>query len=735
MVTKLSPDVLSHVISFFSHNPHLISYFDSLLLLSPFLLPGSLTNMEMTSKWNETKRKNYFATASAIQSQLSWHTLNDPSADEMDDNKTHALKCNAPFGYCGWLGWCCFLTCHDIHSLNTHFHSAFLSQRGIQLLIQTGFIDLTVSPSLSTSTPSSGNTTCIAGGQGNTSQRTSTTSSSSSASANGSTSSASSSGQRTSSGVSTSSSTLSTTIANTTLASPPDVTHQELLASSVAHFLASRKGLSKQKIGEYLGNLQNPFNQLVLDFFVQEVDLSNLTIDEALRKYQTMFRFPGETQQIERLVEKFAARYVDCNPVLPRVRKQIPQLSSDSVGGDGEVVTFTCGGSNILSTSSTTSSTSSSSASSCMSSDCTSQGGSHLTKDEVFILSFAIIMLNTDLHVPHNKTRMTCAQWIKNLKGVFPGGDLSDSFLTDIYERIKCHELKTGLDHVLQVVMLQQQLLPGNTTATSQLPNLPIPDRRLVCFCRLYEVPDVNRKDRPGQHQREIFLFNDLLLVTKIVYNKNNRKSNNNSNNAYNISSQTTINNNHSHNGSSAIGSSNVNNENKQNVLSMSKQFYSYRGSYPLLGLVVKMFETTYYPYGMKIIRRLDDKVILTFNARNCHDRNRFVLDLKESIEEMHLTEASINFFKNNHWKSLPIVSSSVNLSHSSSSPLMNSWERKDAVPFWSSHSRHNIVNEEGKLSPKVYTQYMYITRRKTKSPIPFHTFVIRVFLYIFFLT
>lgn len=254
-----------------------------------------------------------------------------------------------------------------------------------------------------------------------------------------------------------------------------------------------------------------------------------------------------------------------------------------------------------------------------------------------------------------------------------------------------------------QVVMLQQQLLPGNTTATSQLPNLPIPDRRLVCFCRLYEVPDVNRKDRPGQHQREIFLFNDLLLVTKIVYNKNNRKSNNNnSNNSYNISSQTTINNNNSHNGSSAIASSNgVNNENKQNVLSMSNQFYSYRGSYPLLGLVVKIFETTYYPYGIKIIRRLDDKVILTFNARNSHDRNRFVLDLKESIEEMHLTEASINFLKNNNWKSLPIVpssiTSSVNLSHSSSSPLMNSWERKDAVPFWSSHSRHSIVNEEGK--------------------------------------
>lgn len=33
----------------------------------------------------------------------------------------------------------------------------------------------------------------------------------------------------------------------------------------VARFLISRKGLSKQMIGEYLGNLQNPFNMEVLE--------------------------------------------------------------------------------------------------------------------------------------------------------------------------------------------------------------------------------------------------------------------------------------------------------------------------------------------------------------------------------------------------------------------------------------------------------------------------------------
>ena len=38
----------------------------------------------------------------------------------------------------------------------------------------------------------------------------------------------------------------------------------EYSASSIARFLISRKGLSKLKIGEYLGNLQQRFNMDVL---------------------------------------------------------------------------------------------------------------------------------------------------------------------------------------------------------------------------------------------------------------------------------------------------------------------------------------------------------------------------------------------------------------------------------------------------------------------------------------
>lgn len=47
---------------------------------------------------------------------------------------------------------------------------------------------------------------------------------------------------------------------------------------------------------------------------------------------------------------------------------------------------------------------------------------------------------------------------------------------------------------------------------------LSLPHRRLVCYCRLFEVPDPNKLQKLGLHQREIFLFNDLLVV-KVLLN------------------------------------------------------------------------------------------------------------------------------------------------------------------------------------------------------------------------
>ena len=68
----------------------------------------------------------------------------------------------------------------------------------------------------------------------------------------------------------------------------------ERQAQSVARFLLTRKGVSKAVVGDYLSN-NDQFSQKVLKYFSRELDFSSLPVDQALRKFQTYFRFPGET--------------------------------------------------------------------------------------------------------------------------------------------------------------------------------------------------------------------------------------------------------------------------------------------------------------------------------------------------------------------------------------------------------------------------------------------------------
>ena len=49
--------------------------------------------------------------------------------------------------------------------------------------------------------------------------------------------------------------------------------------AAVARFLVTRKGLSKQMIGEYLGSINSPFNMAVLTCFAQEMDFTGMHID------------------------------------------------------------------------------------------------------------------------------------------------------------------------------------------------------------------------------------------------------------------------------------------------------------------------------------------------------------------------------------------------------------------------------------------------------------------------
>lgn len=196
-------------------------------------------------------------------------------------------------------------------------------------------------------------------------------------------------------------------------------------------------------------------------------------------------------------------------------------------------------------------------------------------------------MLNTDLHTPNLKQdrKMKVEDFIKNLRGIDDCHDIDKEILNGIYDRVKTNEFKPGSDHVTQVMKVQ-------ATIVGKKPNLALPHRRLVCYCRLYEITDITKKERPGVHQREVFLFNDVLVVTKIFSKKK------------------------------------------------SSVTYTFRNSYSLCGMVVLLLDIPNYQFCIQLSQKVDGKVLVTFNARNEHDRCKFAEDLKEAISEMDEMES-----------------------------------------------------------------------------------------------
>ncbi|CRK90340.1 CLUMA_CG004014, isoform A [Clunio marinus] len=156
-------------------------------------------------------------------------------------------------------------------------------------------------------------------------------------------------------------------------------------AQDVAHFLYKGEGLNKTAIGDFLGE-KNSFNEQVLKAFVELHDFTNLILVQALRQFLWSFRLPGEAQKIDRMMECFAQRYCQLNP---------------------DIFTNT---------------------------------------DTCYVLSFAIIMLNTSLHNPSVKDKPTVEQFISMNRGINNGGDLSRELLESLYESIRTEPFKIPQD-------------------------------------------------------------------------------------------------------------------------------------------------------------------------------------------------------------------------------------------------------------------------------------------------
>ncbi|KAF9978303.1 GDP/GTP exchange factor for ARF [Actinomortierella ambigua] len=155
-------------------------------------------------------------------------------------------------------------------------------------------------------------------------------------------------------------------------------------ATDVALFLKSSTRISKKLLGEYLSK---PANLEVLKAFIQQFEFHGKRVDEALRELLETFRLPGESQQIERIMELFASTYFATKPKFVA------------------------------------------------------------SQDAAFILGYAIVMLNTDQHNRGVKGRMSLEQFSKNLKGLNNGENFAPEYLLEIFEAIRKREIVLPQEH------------------------------------------------------------------------------------------------------------------------------------------------------------------------------------------------------------------------------------------------------------------------------------------------
>lgn len=83
--------------------------------------------------------------------------------------------------------------------------------------------------------------------------------------------------------------------------------------AEIAHWLHVDERLDKTAIGDYLGE-NDDFSKEVMYAYIDEMNFADIDIVASLRTFLEGFRLPGEAQKIDRLMEKFASRYCECNP-------------------------------------------------------------------------------------------------------------------------------------------------------------------------------------------------------------------------------------------------------------------------------------------------------------------------------------------------------------------------------------------------------------------------------------
>ncbi|EER19709.1 guanyl-nucleotide exchange factor, putative [Perkinsus marinus ATCC 50983] len=180
-------------------------------------------------------------------------------------------------------------------------------------------------------------------------------------------------------------------------------------AKAFAHFCRHTPGLDMKILGEFLAKRQD-FNGEIRKEFMHSFKFAGMPVVEALRLMLATFRLPGEAQEIERIVESFSLAYFGAQ-----------QRAASEEGPDARLVYRECE----------------------MDADGNPTDPVIMhSSDTVFILSYSLIMLNTDLHNPMVKNKMSLDEFKRNNRGIDAGRDLDSDFLTDIYNSIYDEEIR-----------------------------------------------------------------------------------------------------------------------------------------------------------------------------------------------------------------------------------------------------------------------------------------------------
>ncbi|MHC0449335.1 MAG: T4SS guanine nucleotide exchange effector RalF [Candidatus Lariskella arthropodorum] len=173
-----------------------------------------------------------------------------------------------------------------------------------------------------------------------------------------------------------------------------------------AFFTTEKQNLDLSEIGDYLGTKATE-NQSVLKHFVASMEFKDKPFGDELRDYLKSYKLPGEAQKIDRLVQEFSEAYVQQNQC---------------------------------------------------------QDFNH--PDAVYLLAFATIMLNTDLHNPSIRNHMSFIQFQNNLKNVNQDKDFDHEFLQHLYQDIKNNPIEMNFVKVPMGMQINSLALQYDKTFT-----------------------------------------------------------------------------------------------------------------------------------------------------------------------------------------------------------------------------------------------------------------------------